>query len=105
MKYCKNAFLMILCLFWGACQVKVSQLKPVIDNAQNKHSFDNLQLEFIETRAASQVGSAIVISDLLLEAKSKHGNVTITNLREQTKRQSGKTTYYVIYDIVKVKNK
>jgi hypothetical protein len=30
--------------------------------------------------------------------------VTITNIREQQKKYKGKTTYYLIYDVVKVKN-
>ncbi len=101
-KYINLAF---ISLFLSCCKVTVSPMRPIDDNAQSKHNYENLELEFVETRTASQKGAAIVIADLLLEAKSKHGNVTITNIREQKKKSGGKVTYYVIYDIVKIKNK
>ncbi len=87
-----------------SCGTLVSDLKPIDDKAQNRHAYDTLSLEYIETRTARQVGSPIIIADVLLEAKAKFGNVTITNIREQQKRHRGQTTYYLIYDVVKVKN-
>jgi hypothetical protein len=88
----------------SSCRALVSDLKPIDDKAQNRHAYDTLSLEYIETRTARQVGSPIIIADVLLEAKAKFGNVTITNIREQQKRHRGQTTYYLIYDVVKVKN-
>jgi hypothetical protein len=99
----KFLYVASLALMIGAssCRALVSDLKPIDDKAQNRHAYDTLQLEYIETRTARQVGSPI---DVLLEAKEKFGNVTITNIREQQKKYKGKTTYYLIYDVVKVKN-
>jgi hypothetical protein len=100
-----NGFAIALIIFTiSSCRALVSDLKPIDDKAQNRHVYDTLQLEYIETRTARQVGSPIVIADVLLEAKEKFGNVTITNIREQQKKYKGKTTYYLIYDVVKVKN-
>lgn len=100
-----NAFLIASIIILGfSCKALVSDLKPIDDKAQNRHAYDTLSLEYIETRTARQVGSPIIIADVLLEAKAKFGNVTITNIREQQKRYKGKTTYYLIYDVVKVKN-
>lgn len=103
MKFLYVASFMII-LGATSCRALVSDLKPIDDKAQNRHVYDTLQLEYLETRTARQVGSPIVIADVLLEAKEKFGNVTITNIREQQKKYKGKTTYYLIYDVVKVKN-
>jgi hypothetical protein len=89
-------------VFTVSCRVTVSPIQSTVESNQDKIRYDNQQLEYVTTKSASQENSPILLSDVLFEVKKQYGDVTISNIRKQSRTERGKTTYFMVFDVVKV---
>lgn len=94
-------FLFVISLL-QSCKLTVSPIQKVGESNQDKLSYENQQLEYVATRSASQQNAPILLSDILFEMKKQYGDITISNIRKQSITELGRTTYYVVFDVVKV---
>ena len=85
-----------------SCKVLVSPVTIDSRSDQDKHLYHELQLEYVTTKTASQKNQQILVADVINEMKLAYGNVTIVNIRYQNIKEKGTTTYYMIFDVVKV---
>lgn len=92
-------------VFTVSCGVKVSPIKSTVESNQDKIRYENQQLEYVTTKSASQENAPILLSDVLFEMKKQYGDVTISNIRKQSRTEMGKTTYVMVFDVVKVVKK
>lgn len=93
-------FLSIMIL--QSCRISVSPISNVLESNQDKFKYQDQDFEYVTTRSASQLNVPILLSDVLSEMKQQYGDVTISNIRKQSITQKGKTTYYMVFDVVKI---
>ena len=92
--------LTILCC--QSCKVSVSPIQSAVEHNQDKYRFQEQHFEYVTTKSASQENVPILLSDVLHEMKVLYGDVTISNVRKQSTTWRGKTTYYMVFDVVRV---
>jgi hypothetical protein len=85
-----------------SCRVTVTPISNVFESNQDHYRYKDQEFEYITTRSASQLNVPILLSDILMEMKVQYGDVTISNIRKQSITEKGNTTYYMVFDVVKV---